>query len=65
MFFLNKRSNFEKNRTNQVIDPIYYVMFQTFSLKYYCGNYCIEILHFCTKIGITLHQWELIKEFVC
>ena len=40
-------------------------MFQTFILKYYCGNYCMENLHFCIKIGITSHQWELIKEFIC
>ena len=40
-------------------------MFQTFSLKYYRENYCMEILHFCSKIGITLHQWDLIKEFIC
>ena len=25
-------------------------MFQTFGLWYYCGNYCMEILHFCIKI---------------
>ena len=39
-------------------------MFQRFSLKYYCGNNCMEILHFFIRIGITLHQWELIQEFI-
>ena len=34
-------------------------MLQIFSLKYYCRNYCMEILHFCIKIGITLHECEL------
>ena len=39
-------------------------MFQTLSLKYYCGNYYMEILQFFIKIGITSHQWVLIKEFI-
>ena len=24
----------------------------------------MEILHFCTELGITSHQWELIQELI-
>ena len=39
-------------------------MFQTFDIRYHCGNYCMEMLHFCIKIVITSHQWELINELI-
>ena len=34
-------------------------MFQRFS-----SNYYMEILNFCITIGITSHQWDLIKELI-
>ena len=43
MFFLNKRSNFEKKRTNLVIDPIYI---------FYFINFCVSKL--IQELGIIL-----------